>query len=125
VTVLAVFVALAVRKSVQEPVQVPATYIILAAPSASVMAEGESAKTPNRSVKYPPVVEEVPPTAVEEVPNVTVCPAPTALPLKSFKVAIIVVVPFSATDVGVMFIATAAGRPATKLTRTDAGTPPV
>lgn len=120
---MAAFVALAVRKSVQEPVQVPATYIILAAPSASVVAE--VAVPPVRLVKYPPVVEEVPPTAVEEVPNVTVWPAPTALPLKSFKVAIIVVVPEAATDVGVVFIATAAGRPATKLTRTDAGTPPV
>jgi hypothetical protein len=111
---MAAFVALAVRKSVQEPAQVPATYIILAAPSASVVAE--VAATPARLVKCPPVAEEV--------PNVTVWPAPTALPLKSFKVATIVVVPKAATDVA-MFIATAAGRPATKLTRTDAGTPPV
>jgi hypothetical protein len=40
-------------------------------------------------------------------------------------VATIVVVPRAATDVGVMFIATAAGRPATKVTRADAGTPPI
>jgi len=113
---MAAFMALAVRKSVQEPAQVPATYIILAAPSASVVAELEGTRAPARSVKCPPVVEEV--------PNFTVWPAPTALPLKSFKVATIVVVPKAATDVAV-FIATAAGRPATKLTRTDAGTPPV